>query len=289
MRQRVEHVGDGDDASGKWDGLAAETSGISHSVPALVVAARDHRGQLQYWRAAALEQPCAEVRVRLHRLELLGGEPAGLAQDAVVDADLADVVQRSGKAQDGDAIAVPPELCGDLGGRCADAFGVREGVVVAELGRERQSFERFGARVLEVSRALLEVSGPLGDCSLEQCRVLGLAPLGLDQHGLELAAVLDEAADEQSEQDQTPAPAGVADRVEATILILHAPDGDQRDRCHRPEQTAGSAETQGQQHQRQCQQDVGGVDCVTSADQAKRVDRCIEGEGGANRRPSSQP
>jgi hypothetical protein len=42
------------------------------------------------------ENAAAYVSVRLHDLEFLVGEPAGLGEDVVGDADLADVVQRCG-------------------------------------------------------------------------------------------------------------------------------------------------------------------------------------------------
>ena len=53
---------------------------------------RDRRGDLEDPMRAAAENLSADRGMRLHDLGLLLGEGAGLAQDRVRDADLADVV-----------------------------------------------------------------------------------------------------------------------------------------------------------------------------------------------------
>jgi hypothetical protein len=135
VRERVEHVRDGDDAPDDRDALAGKAAGVSAAVPPLVVRCGDHRGHLQHGGAAARQQPRAERRVGLHRITLFGREPSTLEQDAVRDRDLADIVQRRSFAQTPDLLATKSQADGDIGGEHSDTFGVLGGLVVAVLDR----------------------------------------------------------------------------------------------------------------------------------------------------------
>ena len=102
--ERVEAVGDGDEAGEKRDLRAAEAVGVAAAVHAFVMAAdggedgaaADHRGENAFAGAGML----ADDGV------LLGRERAGLVQDGVGDGDLADVVQLGGQAEEPSLFAV---------------------------------------------------------------------------------------------------------------------------------------------------------------------------------------
>src|SRR5207237_7180260 len=81
---------------------------IALSVPALVVMA-DPRPDTVGVREVAQDQ-VPERDVLLHDLALLIGQLAGLSQDAVWDADLADVVEETGRVEGGSHLMVEPEL-----------------------------------------------------------------------------------------------------------------------------------------------------------------------------------
>ena len=93
-RKRVEDVGNRDDAPLERDLRALEAARIAASVPPLVMRPGDRRGQLEQLAARAAEQVAPDLRVLLHQRALVVGQLAGLAQDALPDGDLADVVQR---------------------------------------------------------------------------------------------------------------------------------------------------------------------------------------------------
>ncbi len=137
---RVEGVGDGDDASAQGDLLAAQAIRVAAAVNALVVVANDRReARIPHRR----EHVRAVGGVTLDHLELLVGEGAGLVEDRRWRVDLADVVdQRRG-----------PHLC-TLGGadvqRSGDAFGVvchaaamTVGVGVARLQQPAEALEQL--------------------------------------------------------------------------------------------------------------------------------------------------
>ena len=88
----VERVGHAHDAGVERDLLAPEAVRIAAAVPGLVVRpdGRDRLAELLDRR----HDLGADHRVRLHLLELFFRELARLAQDLVLDADLADVVQQ---------------------------------------------------------------------------------------------------------------------------------------------------------------------------------------------------
>jgi hypothetical protein len=130
-----------------------------------MVCPRDLFGGLEYVGAAAAENDSPDLDVFLHQRELAGGELAWLEQDAVVDSELADVVQRRCEANEcchllRQAELTRKQLCGP-----AYALGVRVGVVVAKLGGESQATERFEPGLLECAR-------PVANEPLEQVVVI---------------------------------------------------------------------------------------------------------------------
>ena len=154
VRERVEDVGDSDDAAGQRDRRGREPVRIAAAVPALVVGERDLLGHHQQLVGAAREDPRADRRVQLHRRELLGRVLAGLQQQVVGDADLADVVQPRRVADERRLGWIHAELEREQLARPADPVGVLPGRVVAVLGREREAVEHLELRVLELARAL---------------------------------------------------------------------------------------------------------------------------------------
>ncbi len=93
-------------------------------------------------------------RVQLHRRELRRGVLAGLEEQLVRDADLADVVQPRGLADEDGLRRVDAELEGEQLARAPDPVGVLPRRVVAVLGREREAVEHLVLGVLELARAL---------------------------------------------------------------------------------------------------------------------------------------
>ena len=174
--QRVEHVGDGDDPSAERDVVGHAAGRVPGAVPALVVVQGDLGGELDERRAAARQDLGAHGGVRLHDVELFGGQRARLQQDRVGHGHLADVVQAAGQPELRGPVVGLAQLVGDLGRHVADADGVLAGVGVAELGQHRQALERLELVLLEIVRATadqrLELAG-------SQAQDLGLLPGGL--------------------------------------------------------------------------------------------------------------
>ena len=93
---RLERVRDAEHAAGERDVLALELVRVAAAVPALVQV--EHPlGDLGH--AGALDDVAAQRGVALHLEELVVGEPRGLQQHRVGDADLADVVEDAGRPE----------------------------------------------------------------------------------------------------------------------------------------------------------------------------------------------
>ena len=148
-RERVEDVRDRDDAPFEWNRLAFQTVGIAASVPALVVRPGDRRGELEQVAAGAGEQVAADLRVPLHLLALVVGQHPGLAQDLVVDRDLADVVQRRREAQQRYMRVRQAERDRDVTAVRADALEVGAGCAVAIFDRAGEAVQRSRVRALQ--------------------------------------------------------------------------------------------------------------------------------------------
>ena len=80
-----------------------------------------------------------------------GIERAGLEQDGVGDADLADVVQHARRADHLEPLAVDPELDRERAGVAGDALGVRMGVAVLGVDGARERVDRVDEAGAEVA------------------------------------------------------------------------------------------------------------------------------------------
>ena len=114
----------------------ASPSGIAAAVPALVLGA--HRGREVRERGDRADDALAHRGVRVHDPPLRLRQRAGLLQDRVGDAELADVVQQRDLG-DLDHLALgEAELLRHGGGDADDRLGVLGGVVLARLERREQ-------------------------------------------------------------------------------------------------------------------------------------------------------
>ena len=168
--ERVEDVGDRDDAPLDRDLLAGEAARVAAAVPLLVVAERDRRGHVEDRGGGAAQQAVALLGVGLDDRALLGGERAGLQQDRVGDRDLADVVQRRGVAHQLAELAVEADLLGEQRREAPDALDVRAGVLVAELDRHREAPHGLRLRDLELGERAVQLAGAVVDLALQRAR-----------------------------------------------------------------------------------------------------------------------
>ena len=135
-RHGVERVGDAHDAAEEGDLVALHALGVAAAVHVLVV--HEPVARLLLEQRHRLEDVLPLGRVLLHDLVLLVGEGGGLAQDLVLDADLADVVDDPREVDALHLLRAHPEVLGDTGGVVGDALGVAAGVGVLLVDRVRQ-------------------------------------------------------------------------------------------------------------------------------------------------------
>src|SRR6266403_5699094 len=93
---RVQRIRDGEDARAQRDRLSPELVRISSAVPALLVREHDLRGGAE--EVDGLQDPVAHLRMPPHLRPLGLGQGTWLEEDAVRDADLADVVEERAAA-----------------------------------------------------------------------------------------------------------------------------------------------------------------------------------------------
>ena len=117
---------------------------------------------LQQLGVRAGEQPRAVEHVAAHDRHLVVGQAAGLEQDAVGHADLADVVQDAGVADQVGLGGGQPELERDLAAEPAHALDVIAGVVVAQLRGLREPHDDFELGVRELRGARVDRGLELG-------------------------------------------------------------------------------------------------------------------------------
>jgi hypothetical protein len=165
VRECVEHIGHGNDASGERDAVARETEWIAEAVPALVVAQRNLFRELEQREPAARQDVGTDYRVRLDDVALPDIETTLLEQDRIRDADLADVVQRRSARDQLVRVSGEAQHLTDAACDAADAKCVAARLVVAELRSPRQAIQDLEPR-------FLELLGPLGDALLERRVVL---------------------------------------------------------------------------------------------------------------------
>ncbi len=103
--QCVVHVGDRHQPGRNRDVVPSQSLRVARPVPFLLMAVRDLLGKLEeidldtQASLGLFDRIAAQLAMGLHDLELFGVEPPGLQQDAVRNADLADVMQRRRLAQ----------------------------------------------------------------------------------------------------------------------------------------------------------------------------------------------
>ena len=117
--QGVIDVGNGHQPAGQRDRLALQAAGVTAAVEAFVVRAADLLGAAEKSRVLprhlfeVADDRLAVEGVLLHEGEFLWREPAGLQQNAVRDAHLADIVEWCALVQDADVF--PGELLIEIG------------------------------------------------------------------------------------------------------------------------------------------------------------------------------
>ncbi|MPN13026.1 hypothetical protein SDC9_160346 [bioreactor metagenome] len=132
--QRVEDVGDGDDASFERNIGAAQAVRVAAAVPLLVVAESNDAGGFEQFVVVLADDLGTHHRVLVHDLPFFGVELAGFEQDGVGDADLADVVHRRRVEDDVGRFFPHAVRQGDQAGVVAHAQHVVAGFVVLEFG-----------------------------------------------------------------------------------------------------------------------------------------------------------
>src|SRR5579859_7893623 len=98
MRENVKSIRDRDDPRRERD-LRPGYSVIAAAVPVLVVVVSDLFRQLQNRKMAARQNFGSHLSMRLHDFELFRSEIARLKENAIRNADLADVVEGRGPAK----------------------------------------------------------------------------------------------------------------------------------------------------------------------------------------------
>ena len=141
---RVERVGDRDDARADRNVGAGEAVGIAGPVDALVVAAND-RGQLRV--AERRDHRRAVAGMALDQRELLLGEPAGLGQDRPRHVDLADVVHECGRADPRHLLGRQAQLARNALRVASDPAAVAMRVGVARLEQRAHAPQQVRAGV----------------------------------------------------------------------------------------------------------------------------------------------
>ena len=136
---RRERVADGQDARHERDLLAGQLVQVAVAIPALVVVADAGPDDVDVGQVA--DDQVAERDVLLDDRVFLGGQLAGLAQDRVRDADLADVVEQPGDPDGGDQLVRQLEPLGEEDAVAGDVLGVLLGVAILGVDREDQALE----------------------------------------------------------------------------------------------------------------------------------------------------
>ena len=196
-RHRVVGVDHAHGARDQGDLLAAQAVRVAVAVPALVVMAHAQDELLLEQRA---DDVGAEHRVLAHEVPLLGVQLARLEQDAVGDADLADVVQVGGFFGAADALLGPAQLGAQQHHVGRHAGRVAEGVGVLGVQGRAQRLEVAQVHRLDVriEAGVLDGQGELRAHALQQPgveRVEGLGARVVQHEPAGKSAVEDEGHD----------------------------------------------------------------------------------------------
>ena len=135
----VQGIGDGEYARADGDILAAEAAGVAGAVEELLVGEDDLGGVAE--KGDASEHVVADLAVGAHDLLFLVVERAGLAEDAVGDGHLADIVEKGGAGKDGEIFKLDAHGLGDGDGGGGDALTVPLGFGVAEVEGAAEGFQ----------------------------------------------------------------------------------------------------------------------------------------------------
>ena len=161
---------------------------VALAVPALVTGADDRADVAEL--VDRREDLRAQLRVHLDQRALVVVERAGLQEDRVRDADLADVVEERAELEALERLTVEPELGADLERGVRDPARMRGRVLVARLERVRERLDRGEERALErlearrvrdrelglVGETAQELELALGEWDLRRRRRLRSAP-----------------------------------------------------------------------------------------------------------------
>src|SRR5256885_8995245 len=128
---RGERVPHREDPRDERDLFGSEASQIALSVPAFVVMSDPRSDAVDVWKVAEDQVP--ERDVLLDDLALLVRQLARLSQDGVWDADLADVVEQTGRVEGGSDLVVEPELARQEVRVPRDVLGVAARVAVLRV------------------------------------------------------------------------------------------------------------------------------------------------------------
>ena len=177
----IEGVGHREDARAEGNELAPEGGRVAGAVPALVVVVDDGHGAPE--EGDALDEAAPQLRMGAHDLPLVHAEAAGLEQDAVGDADLADVVEE-------DAVLEIPHLAVGHAVGAGDGQGVADyptrvglGAHVAGVEGGSQRLESGQVRFFELGEGGGQAPGGFRHPALQHHLVF--APLGEELPALE--------------------------------------------------------------------------------------------------------
>ena len=144
-RHRREGIGDREDPGDERDVLAGEPGQVALAVPALVVVADAGADVVDVGHVA--DDEVAERDVLLDDLVLVRRQAAGLAEDVVRDADLADVVEERRDPQAGSHLLRQAQPLGEEQGVGGDVLGVELRVAVLAVDRQDEALQHVEGRV----------------------------------------------------------------------------------------------------------------------------------------------
>ena len=136
----LERVGRGDDVRLDRDRVTGELLGVAGAVEALVVRPHDRHEVAQ--RLDRREDRPTDRGVGAHDHPLVGAQRAGLVQDRVRHADLADVVQQRTELDATQLVRRKPHLVRDRPRERGDPRGVAAGVWIARVDRGGERLHR---------------------------------------------------------------------------------------------------------------------------------------------------
>ncbi len=141
--QRIVDVGHGHDACVQRDGLAFEAVRIAAAIVFLVMRECNLGPQADVFGMAVLEDAVTDRRMRFHDREFLVVQLAGLEQDIVRDADLADIVHGGGHLDQAAAVLIQSHSLGDQAREFCHAQHMVAGVGIAIFASLRQPDKRL--------------------------------------------------------------------------------------------------------------------------------------------------